>query len=63
MHSICHEGESTKQKPGELTFPEVELIEKYKRDHNINTIKSFKGKRGRNHNERIRHHEKNNKQL
>lgn len=53
MHSICPEGESTKQKPEELIFQELELIEKYKRDHKINTIKIFKRKRGRNHSEKI----------
>ena len=56
MHSICLQEESTKQKPGELIFQEFELIENYKRDHKINTIKIFK--RGRNHSEKIRHHEK-----
>lgn len=58
MHSICLQEESTKQKSGELIFQEFELIENYKRDHKINTIKIFKRKRGRKHSEKIRHHEK-----
>ena len=33
-------------------------MEKYKGDHKINTIKISKRKRGRNHSEKIGHHEK-----